>query len=98
MGSISFRHKRQKVGRAAKKHGLYTFSEITEDHTGLIAAAGIAIKSHRSNNKLPSRISRIHKIKHLVRTIKHDSNFRFRRQQNPLRKQSSLDFYSQQSP
>jgi hypothetical protein len=30
------------VTRAARKHGLYTFSEMTEDHIGLIAASGIA--------------------------------------------------------
>jgi Zn-dependent protease len=30
-----------KVSRAAKRHGLYTFSEMTELHIGLIAAAGI---------------------------------------------------------
>ncbi|HLC86923.1 MAG TPA: hypothetical protein VJH65_01440 [Candidatus Nanoarchaeia archaeon] len=30
-----------KVYRAAKRHGLYTFSEMTEYHLGLIAAAGI---------------------------------------------------------
>ena len=30
-----------KVSRAAKRHGLYTFSEMTEFHIGLIAAAGI---------------------------------------------------------
>ncbi|MBU2615553.1 MAG: hypothetical protein KKC19_00435 [Nanoarchaeota archaeon] len=28
--------------RAAKRHGLYSYSEITEDHMGFIAAAGIA--------------------------------------------------------
>jgi len=28
--------------RAAKRHGLYKFSEMTEDHIGYIAAAGIA--------------------------------------------------------
>jgi Zn-dependent protease len=27
--------------RAAKRHGLYSFSEMTEDHIGLIAAAGV---------------------------------------------------------
>jgi|SRR3989344_5050908 len=30
-----------KVSRAAKRHGLYSFSEMTEYHIGLIAAAGI---------------------------------------------------------
>ena len=30
-----------KVSRAAKRHGLYSFSEMTESHIGLIAAAGI---------------------------------------------------------
>ncbi|MBU3906986.1 MAG: hypothetical protein KKA64_01915 [Nanoarchaeota archaeon] len=30
-----------KVYRAAKRHGLYSFSEMTEYHIGLIAAAGI---------------------------------------------------------
>lgn len=30
-----------KIYRAAKRHGLYTFSEINEAHLGLIAAAGI---------------------------------------------------------
>lgn len=30
-----------KVYRAAKRHGLYSFSGIAEDHIGLIAAAGI---------------------------------------------------------
>jgi len=28
--------------RAAKRHGLYSYSEITEDHMGFIAAAGVA--------------------------------------------------------
>ena len=32
-----------KVYRAAKRHGLYSFSEMTEYHLGLIAASGIAI-------------------------------------------------------
>lgn len=31
------------VHRAARRHGLYTFSEITENHIGLIAAAGIIL-------------------------------------------------------
>jgi len=30
-----------KVHRAARRHGLYTFSEITEGHTGLIAGMGV---------------------------------------------------------
>jgi len=30
-----------KVYRAARRHGLYKFSEITEDHIGYIAAAGV---------------------------------------------------------
>lgn len=30
-----------KIYRSAKRHGLYSFSEITESHMGLIAAAGI---------------------------------------------------------
>jgi len=30
-----------KIYRAAKRHGLYSFSEMTEYHIGLIAAAGI---------------------------------------------------------
>jgi Zn-dependent protease len=30
-----------KVYRKARRHGLYTFSEMSEDHIGLIAAAGI---------------------------------------------------------
>ena len=29
--------------RAAKRHGLYSFSEMTEEHIGLIAASGIAV-------------------------------------------------------
>ncbi len=32
-----------RIYRGAKRHGLYTFSEITESHIGLIAASGIAI-------------------------------------------------------
>jgi hypothetical protein len=32
-----------KVYRAAKRHGLFNFSEMTEYHIGLIAAAGVAI-------------------------------------------------------
>jgi len=42
MASLVFDIK-PKVHRAAKKHGLYSFSEITEDQIGLIAAAGIVI-------------------------------------------------------
>ena len=34
---------RPRIYRGAKRHGLYTFSEITEYHIGLIAASGIAI-------------------------------------------------------
>jgi len=30
-----------KVYRAAKRHGLYSYSEMTEAHIGLIAAAGV---------------------------------------------------------
>lgn len=32
-----------RIYRGAKRHGLYTFSEITEYHLGLIAASGIVI-------------------------------------------------------
>ena len=32
-----------KIYRAAKRHGLYSFSEMTEFHIGLIAAAGVLI-------------------------------------------------------
>lgn len=32
-----------KVYRAAKRHGLYSFSEMTESHIGFIAAAGVMI-------------------------------------------------------
>ena len=32
-----------KIHRAAKRHGLYSFSEITESHIGLIASSGIII-------------------------------------------------------
>ena len=32
-----------KTYRSAKRHGLYSFSEMTEEHIGLIAFAGIAI-------------------------------------------------------
>jgi Zn-dependent protease len=31
-----------KIHRAAKRHGLYSYSEMTEEHIGWIAAAGIA--------------------------------------------------------
>lgn len=40
MASLVFEVKPE-VYRSAKRHGLYTFSEITEDHIGYIAAAGI---------------------------------------------------------
>ncbi len=40
MASLVFDVK-PKVYRAAKRHGLYLFSEMTEDHIGYIAAAGI---------------------------------------------------------
>lgn len=40
MASLVFDVK-PKVYRAAKRHGLYKFSEMTEDHIGLIASAGI---------------------------------------------------------
>jgi len=40
MASLVFEIK-PKIHRARKRHGLYTFSEITEDHIGFIAAAGI---------------------------------------------------------
>lgn len=40
MASLVFEVK-PKSYRAAKRHGLYTFSEMTEDHIGYIAAAGI---------------------------------------------------------
>ena len=40
MASLIFEVK-AKVYRAARKHGLYTFSEMTENHIGLIAASGI---------------------------------------------------------
>ncbi len=42
MASLVFEVK-PSVYRAARKHGLYTFSEMTEDHIGLIAASGIAM-------------------------------------------------------
>ena len=41
MASLVFEVK-AKTYRAAKRHGLYKFSEMTEDHIGYIAAAGIA--------------------------------------------------------
>lgn len=41
MASLVFDVK-AKTYRAAKRHGLYSFSEMTEDHIGYIAAAGIA--------------------------------------------------------
>jgi hypothetical protein len=40
MASLVFDVK-PKSQRAAKRHGLYTFSEMTEEHMGYIAAAGI---------------------------------------------------------
>ncbi len=40
MASLVFDVK-AKTYRAAKRHGLYSFSEMTENHLGLIAAAGI---------------------------------------------------------
>ena len=40
MASLIFEVK-PKVYRAAKRHGFYSFSEMTENHIGLIAAAGI---------------------------------------------------------
>lgn len=42
MASLVFDIK-PRIYRGAKRHGLYTFSEITEYHLGLIAASGIAI-------------------------------------------------------
>lgn len=42
MASLVFEVK-PKVHRAARKHGLYSFSEMTESHIGYIAAAGIAV-------------------------------------------------------
>ncbi len=42
MASLIFDIK-PKIYRAAKRHGLYSFSEVTEDQFGLIAAAGITI-------------------------------------------------------
>ncbi len=40
MASLVFDVK-PKIYRAAKRHGLYSFSEITESHIGIIASAGI---------------------------------------------------------
>jgi len=42
MACLTFEVK-PKIYRAAKRHGLYSFSEMTEYHLGLIAAAGILI-------------------------------------------------------
>jgi len=42
MASLIFEVK-AKIHRAAKRHGLYSFSEMTEYHIALIAAAGIFI-------------------------------------------------------
>ncbi|MAH03893.1 hypothetical protein CMI39_03865 [Candidatus Pacearchaeota archaeon] len=42
MASLIFDVK-PKTYRAAKRHGLYNFSEMTEDHIGLIASAGILV-------------------------------------------------------
>jgi len=42
MGSLVFDVK-AKIHRAAKRHGLYSFSEMTESHIGFIAAAGILV-------------------------------------------------------
>lgn len=42
MASLVFDVK-PRIYKAAKRYGLYTFSEMTEYHMGLIAAAGIAI-------------------------------------------------------
>ena len=40
MASLVFDVK-PKIYRAAKRHGLYSYSEMTEEHIGLIAAAGV---------------------------------------------------------
>lgn len=40
MASLVFETK-AKIYRAAKRHGMYSFSEMTEDHIGVIAATGI---------------------------------------------------------
>ena len=42
LASLAFEIK-PKVYRAAKRHGLYSFSEVTEFQIGLIAAAGVLI-------------------------------------------------------
>lgn len=42
MGSLVFDIK-PRIYKGAKRHGLYTFSEMTEYHLGLIAASGIII-------------------------------------------------------
>ena len=42
MASMVFEVK-PRIFRGARRHGLYTFSDITEYHMGLIAASGIAI-------------------------------------------------------
>ena len=42
MASLVFDVKPQ-IHRAAKRHGLYSFSEMTETHLGIIAASGIII-------------------------------------------------------
>ena len=42
MASLTFDIK-NKVHRAAKRHGLYSFSEISENHLGLIAASGVVV-------------------------------------------------------
>ena len=42
MASLVFEVK-PKASRSAKRHGLYSFSEMTESHIGLIAAAGVFI-------------------------------------------------------
>jgi len=42
MASLVFDVK-TKVHRAAKRYGLYTFSEMTEYHMGIIAATGVAV-------------------------------------------------------
>jgi len=41
IGSLVFDVKPE-IHRAAKRHGLYSYSEMTEEHIGWIAAAGIA--------------------------------------------------------
>jgi len=41
MGSLVFEVK-PKIYRAVKRHGYYSYSELTERHIGLIAASGIA--------------------------------------------------------